>query len=113
MKRSDGSIVVGSATGAIGAAIAATFSTLCCAGPAVVVGALGAGSALLAARLEPYRPYFLAGSVAMLALGFWRAYRPAPTGVACSVRTGRVVRSILWMAALITLASMVTPRFWS
>ena len=56
MRRSDGGIAVGSAAGAIGAAVAAIFSTLCCAGPAIVMSALGAGSALMAARLEPYRP---------------------------------------------------------
>ena len=112
MKRSDGGIAVGSAVGAVGAAITAMVATLCCAGPAVVA-VLGAGGALTAARLEPYRPYLLAAAIAMLALGFWRAYRPSPTGVACSVGTGRVVRVILWLAALITLASAVAPRLWS
>jgi len=116
MRRADGAIVAGSATGAIGAALAAVFATLCCAGPAFVAGVLGAGGALAAARLEPYRPYFLAASAVMLALGFWRAYRPgraSATGVACSVRAGRLARSILWLSALITLASAIAPRFWS
>ena len=112
MKRSDGGIAVGSAVGAVAAAATAALATLCCAGPAVI-SILGAGGALAAARLEPYRPYLLAGAVAMLALGFWRAYRPAPGGVACSIRTGRVVRWILWVSAIITVASVVAPRLWT
>lgn len=112
MRRLDGGMAVGSAAGAIGAAVAAITATLCCAGPAVVA-VLGAGGALMAARLEPYRPYLIAVSVALLSFGFWRAYRPAPTGVACSVRTGKRVRLILWAAALITLASLLAPRLLS
>lgn len=112
MRRADGGMAIGSALGASGAAMAALFSTLCCAGPAVAA-LVGAGGALAAARLEPYRPYFLAAAVAMLAFGFWRAYRPARGGAACSLRTGRWVRSMLWVSALLTLASVVAPRFWS
>lgn len=110
MRRSDGGIAVGSALGAMGTALVAVLGTLCCAGPAVVA-VLGAGGALAAARLEPYRPYFLGASALMLAFGFWHAYRPARAGegAACSIRTGRVVRSILWVAALITVASALAP----
>ena len=115
MKRSDGQVVAGSAVGAIGAAIAAVLGTLCCAGPAVVA-VLGAGGALAAAKLEPYRPCLLAVAVVMIGMGFWRAYRPraaATEGAVCSIRTGRIVRTLLWIAALITLASALAPRFLS
>ena len=113
MRRVDGGSAAASAAGAIGVALAALAGTLCCAGPAVVA-VLGAGGALAAARLEPYRPYFLAAAVTMLAFGFWRAYRPSPVGgVACSIRTGRWVRGILWTAAVLTLLSAIAPRLWS
>jgi mercuric ion transport protein len=112
MKRTDGGIALGSALGAVGAALTAALATLCCAGPAVVA-VIGAGGALTAAQIEPYRPYLLTGAIALLALGFWRSYRPAPSGAACSVRTGRVVRPILWLSAIITLASIIAPRFWT
>ncbi len=115
MKRPDSSLVVGSALGAVGAAAAAIFATLCCTGPAVV-GLIGAGGALAAARLEPYRPYLLAFSVAMLAVGFWRSYGRAttgPDGRTCRIRTGRAIRLTLWAAALISLASILVPRLWS
>lgn len=112
MRRADGGMAVGSALGAAGAAIAALVGTLCCAGSAVVA-LLGAGGALAAARLEPYRPYLLAAAVVMLAFGFWRAYRPAAGGVSCSARTGRLVRAMLWCSALLLLASALAPRLWS
>lgn len=115
MKEADGGVAAGSALGVAGAAIAALLGTLCCAGPAVVA-VIGAGGALAAAKLEPYRPYFLAGATVMLAIGFWRAYRPAsvgPDGAVCSIRTGRLVRSALWFSAVVTLASAFAPRFLS
>jgi mercuric ion transport protein len=113
MKRADGGMAAGSAVGAIGVALAALAGTLCCAGPAVIA-IVGAGGALAAAKLEPYRPYFLGASVVMLAFGFWRAYRPTPVGgAACSIRTGRLVRGVLWTAAVLTLLSALAPRLWS
>ena len=114
MKRADGGMAAGSAIGAIGVALTALTATLCCAGPAVFA-VVGAGGAMAAVKLEPYRPYFLAASIAMLAFGFWRAYRPASVGESggdCSIRTGRVVRGTLWAAGLITLFCAIAPRFF-
>jgi hypothetical protein len=115
MKKTDGSVAMGSALGAIGAASVALLGTLCCAGPAVIA-VIGAGGALAAAKLEPFRPYFLTGAGVMLALGFWRSYRPLPvgaTGAACTLRTGRLVRGALWLSAVVTVASALAPRFLS
>lgn len=107
MKRDDG-IVLGSSVGAAGAAVLALFTSACCVGP-VVIATLGAGGALAAARLEPYRPWFLAGAGVLLALGFWRAYRPGCEGDACRARNRRAVRVVLWLSALVTLAAAVVP----
>jgi mercuric ion transport protein len=115
MRRTDGGVAAGSALGAIGSAVAALAGTLCCAGPAVVA-IIGAGGALAAARLEPYRPLFLAVSAALLGFGFWRAYRrppPGPSGASCSRRTGGAVRGILWAALALFALSAVAPRLWS
>jgi hypothetical protein len=111
MKRADG-LLVGTAVGAAGASLVATIGILCCAGPAVVA-VLGAGGALAAARLEPVRPYLLAGSAAMLAFGFWRSYRPAAGGTACPTRTGRVARVVLWIAAALFALALVLPEVLS
>ena len=79
-----------------------------------MVALIGAGGALAAARVEQYRPYLLAGAVAMLAFGFWRAYRPVGgAGRACSARTGRLVRVMLWCSAFLLIASALAPRLWS
>jgi len=97
-------MAAGSALGAAGAAAVAFFSTLCCTGPAVAA-VLGAGGVLAAARLEPYRPWLLGAAALMLAFGFWRAYRPGRGGSECSIRTGRWIRRLLWVSAILTVAS--------
>jgi mercuric ion transport protein len=97
----------------VGAAIAAVLGTLCCIGPAVIA-VVGAGGALAGAKLAPYRPYFLAASGLLLGLGFWSSYRPSPAnreGTSCTLRTGRRVRTVLWIAAAVTAASFLVPRF--
>lgn len=66
MMQKDRGLVVGSATGALVAAVAAVGGVLCCLGP-VVVAVLGVGGAVAAARLAPYRPYFLAMAIGLLA----------------------------------------------
>src|SRR5438128_11150454 len=104
--------VTGSALGALGTAAVAIFASLCCAGPAVVA-VLGAGGAVAAAGLVPYRPYFLAASFALLGIGFWRTYWPhrSPSGASCSVNTGRRVRAALWGWLAVTLVAAVLPLF--
>jgi hypothetical protein len=98
--------VLSTATGALGAALAAFFAALCCVGPSTVA-LFGAGGALAAASLKPYRPYFLIGSLALILYGFWRTYgRPKfRPGAACPLRVGRVARSALWLSALVWLAA--------
>src|SRR5436189_4466547 len=110
--RSDRGVAVGSALGASAAAVVAFLGTLCCAGPAVIA-IVGTGGALALAGLEPYRPYFLGLAAVFLAIGFWRAYVPprSGSGTACSIRTGRTVRIVLWTALLATIASALVPRF--
>jgi mercuric ion transport protein len=100
--------VTGSALGAVGSAALAIFASLCCVGPAVVV-VVGAGGAVAAAGLVPYRPYFLAASFALLGIGFWRSYWPrrSSSGAACGVSTGRRVRATLWASLAVSLVAAV------
>ena len=65
---------IASVVGVVGSASTSILATLCCVGP-VAYTALGAGGVLAAARLQPWRPWFLAASAVFLALGFWSAYR--------------------------------------
>jgi hypothetical protein len=90
--------------------LVAIFAELCCIGPASVA-ILGAGGALAAARLTPYRPVLLLLSGGLLAFGFWRAYgqRVVVNGESCPIRVGRFARTVLWGAALVWLAAAVVP----
>jgi len=109
---SEDKALLGSATGGLATAIAAVFAALCCVGPSTVA-VLGAGGALAAASLKPYRPYLLLASLAMILYGFWRAYRttgPNQQGVACPTRIGRFTRKALWFAAIVWVAAAVLFR---
>jgi mercuric ion transport protein len=106
-----GSIVLGSSLGAIASGLVATATIFCCVGPAVIA-VLGTSGVLAAARLAPYRPYFLVASVALLGLGFWLAYRPrgACIGKTCTTASAKITRALLWIAALITGAAILLPN---
>lgn len=106
------SFVIGSSLGAIVSGLAATATTFCCIGPAVIA-VLGTTGVLAAARLAPYRAHFIIASVALLSLGFWLAYRPegACVGTTCTTTSAKITRALLWMAALITVASILVPHF--
>jgi hypothetical protein len=109
---SEDKALLGSAAGGLGTAIAAVFAALCCIGPSTVA-VLGAGGALAAASLNPYRPYLLIASLAMILYGFWRAYRTTGLnrqGVACPTRMGRFTRKVLWFAAIVWVAAAVLFR---
>lgn len=109
---SDDKALLGSATGGLATAIAAVFAALCCVGPSTVA-LLGAGGALAAASLKPYRPFLLLASLAMILYGFWRAYRTTGRnlqGVACPTRIGRFARKALWLAAIVWAAAAALFR---
>ena len=107
-----GSVVVGSSLGAIASGLVAAATTFCCAGPAVFA-LIGTSGVLAAARLEPYRMYFILASVAMLGIGFWLAYRPKGgcIGKTCTTTGAKITRALLWIAALTTVAAIVLPNF--
>ena len=73
-------------------------------------------SAAAAATFEPFRPYLLSASGALLAFAFYRAYRPVecPPGEACAVpakrRRGRL---LLWAVALVALGLVAFPYYAS
>jgi len=102
-------VVTTTSVGALGGAIGAGLSTLCCAGPAVLA-AIGAGGAVVGMKLEPFRWYLLGGAFLLLGLAFWRSYAPVKAdGGACVTRTGRVARLTLWTSLGMTVLSAVLP----
>lgn len=91
-------------------------ASLCCIGP-VVLGGLGLGAAL-ASTFEPLRPYFLAGTVVLLALGFYALYRKPAAGEACEGevcapdgRPKRAAKAMLWLATVVVLALALFPYY--
>jgi mercuric ion transport protein len=105
-------VVMGSSVSVIGSSVLATATSLCCVGPAIVA-ILGTSGALAAARLAPYRPYFIVGSVVLLGVGFWLGYRPQSgcIGKSCTTRTAKSTRALLWLAAVLTIVAIVIPNF--
>ena len=97
----------------VGAVLAAIGASLCCILP-IAVAVLGIGSAALGARLEPYRPYFLVLTIAILGYAFYRAYRPekCEPGQTCAVpATHRRQRIVLWIVAAVALALTTFPYY--
>lgn len=80
---------------------------------AEVVAVIGTSGALAAARLTPFRLYFITGSVLLLGVGFWMAYRPQGgcIGKVCVTPSANVTRALLWMAALATAVAILLPNF--
>jgi hypothetical protein len=68
--------VIGSAGGALGLGAFAAAIGECCGLPWAVT-LLGVSGAVALARLSFLLPYALFGAGALLAVGFWWAYRPA------------------------------------
>ena len=107
---------VGSIWGAAGSALSSAAASICCVGP-IGITLLGVQGAIFAAGLKPYRWYLLGASAVLLALAFWLIHRPvAVKGAACSVRTGRFSRVLLWTSATVWAVAVVlqftADRLW-
>lgn len=101
---------------AVGSTLAAFVASLCCLGP-LVLGGLGL-SALLVATFAPLRPYFLAISGALLALGFYFVYRKPKAAETCegevcapASRAQRAAKPLLWLATLAVAALAFFPLY--
>ena len=97
----------GSLAGAVGAALTSAAAALCCIGP-LALTLLGVNGMILAAGLKPYRFHLLFASLVMLALAFWVVFHPLRVGgAACSTRSARLARGVLWFAAVVWIAAFV------
>ncbi len=94
--------------------VAAILASTCCLGPLVLV-ALGLSGAWIGnlTRLEPYRPFFIAGALVALFFAGRRIFRPAQAcqpGEVCAVpRTRRVYKIIFWIVSALVLVALVYP----
>src|SRR5258707_11783096 len=94
--------------------LVAVLASTCCLGPLVLV-ALGLSGAWIGnlTRLEPYRPFFIAGALVALFFAGRRIFRPAQAcqpGEVCAVpRTRRVYKIIFWVVSALVLVALVYP----
>ena len=103
---------------AAGGVLGAILASSCCIVPLLFVG-LGIGGAWLGnlTALEPYKPYFVAGTLVFLGLGYWRVYgKPAsvckPDAYCANPVSSRVTRIALWFASALVLLAM-TVSYWA
>jgi mercuric ion transport protein len=98
-----------------GAVLAALGASLCCILP-VAVAVIGVGSAALAAKLEPFRPWLAGFTVLLLGFAFYQAYKPVDCepGQTCAVSPSRRRnRIVLWIVAIVAIALMAFPYYAS
>ncbi len=100
----------------LGSVVAAFLASLCCLGP-LLLGGLGLGTVLVA-TFAPLRPYFLALSAILLAVGFYFVYRKPKPVQACEGETcaphapgRRAAKAMLWLAAAAVLALALFPKY--
>jgi mercuric ion transport protein len=102
----------------VGSIVSAFIASACCVGP-LVFALLGLGGAGLLVKFEPYRPYFIAITVALLGSGFYLTYRKPKSallqgaeGDACACpapRTNLAGRVMLWVATVLVALFLAFP----
>lgn len=94
--------------------LAAILASTCCLGPLVLV-ALGVSGAWIGnlTRLEPYRPFFIVGSLIALFFAGRQIFRPAQAcqpGEVCAVpRTRRIYKIVFGIVSVLVLIALVFP----
>ena len=94
--------------------LAAILASTCCLGPLVLV-ALGLSGAWIGnlTRLEPYRLFFIAGSLVALFFAGRRIFRPArpcDPGEVCAVpRTRRIYKILFGIVLVLVIVALVYP----
>lgn len=94
--------------------LAAILASTCCLGPLVLV-TLGLSGAWIGnlTRLEPYRPFFIAGALVALFFAGRHIFRPASAcepGEVCAVpRTRHIYKILFGIASALVLIALVYP----
>lgn len=103
----------------ISSIISAFIASICCVGP-LVFALLGIGGAGLQVKFEPFRPYLIVVTFALLGLGFYFTYRKprlaAAAGTAggpeCACPAPRATRAgkvMLWIATIFAVGFQSLP----
>jgi mercuric ion transport protein len=94
--------------------LAAILASTCCLGPLILV-ALGLSGAWIGnlTRLEPYRPFFIAGALIALFFAGRHIFRPAQTcnpGEVCAVpRTRRIYKLFFVTVCVLVVIALAFP----
>lgn len=93
---------------ATGGLLGAVAASSCCILPLILFG-LGVSGAWIGnfTRLAPYQPCFIAGTIALLAYGYWLVYRPSKFVCTDSEACARPLPSRLVMGGLILATLLV------
>lgn len=98
--------------------VGAVLASSCCVVPLVLV-ALGVSGAWIGSltALEPYKPYFVILTLALLAGGYWHVYlRRKPDcvdGTYCARPVSdRLTKTVLWLATIVVVIAM-TLKWWA
>lgn len=104
-------------TSVLAAVVAAGLASICCVGP-LLIALVGIGSASFTASVDPYRPYLIAVTLGLLAVGFYMIYRPRRAGAAdpcgdhCErPRFRRISRISLWAATALIVLLLTFPYY--
>jgi mercuric ion transport protein len=98
-----------------GSVVSGILASACCIGP-LVFALLGVSGAAIAQSFEPFRPYLLAVTYALLCGAFYFTYRPrqaacGPRGACEMPRTNRAGKIMLWTAAVIVVLATTFPWY--
>ena len=97
-----------------GSVVSGILASACCLGP-LVLGLMGLSGAAFAQRFEPFRPYLLIVTYALLGGAFYLTYRPPSAcgpGEICAIpRANRVGTIMLWIAAIVVVFATAFPWY--
>jgi mercuric ion transport protein len=99
----------------VSSVVAAFLASVCCIGP-LVFALLGIGGAGLLLKFEPYRPYFMVVTLALLGTGFYFTYRKPKHAVASGPEcdcpapgANRAGKIMLWIATVLVVGFLSFP----
>ena len=98
----------------LGSVIGGVLASACCIGP-LVLALLGISGAAFARRFEPFRPYLLVLTHALLGAAFYLVYRPVKAecgpGEACEMPGTSRAGMALWIAAVVVVLTTTFPLY--
>jgi mercuric ion transport protein len=98
----------------VGSLVSGVLASACCLGP-LVLGLMGISGAAFAHEFEPFRPYLLVVTYALLGAAFYLSYRPetecGPGGACAMPRARDLGKAILWVATVLVILATTFPWY--